>query len=323
MIYIYIYIIQNSSPLINKIKQINGRKKAHEISTYDFSTLYTKLPHNDLISVLHQTVDFVFKGGKHKPDGNCKYLTVNGKNCYFSKKKHGKNSYTKIQIKNFIEHLITQTYFTIGNLLFRQCIGIPMGIDPAPFWANLYLYHYEYNYITSLITSDKKQARNLKNATRFIDDECNLNDSGAFGKSHHLIYPSELELKCEHHGLHATFLELDITVVDGLFVYKLFDKRDGFPFYIIRMPDLNGNIPSHIFYGSIMSEFLRIARATLRYEDFLPKASSLYYRMVNQGGSEAQILKQISKAVNRHFSAFKEYHKNAKTIINDITSSKK
>ena len=110
--------------------------------------------------------------------------------------------------------------------------------------------------------SDKVRARKYLHATRFIDDECNLNDTGDFGLSHHLIYPKHLQLKCEHQGNHATFLELDITIMDGIFVYKLFDKRDGFPFTIIRMPDKRGNIPSHIFYGSIMSEFLRIGRAT-------------------------------------------------------------
>ena len=29
----------------------------------------------------------------------------------------------------------------------RQAIGIPIGIDPAPFWANLYLYTYGTDFI--------------------------------------------------------------------------------------------------------------------------------------------------------------------------------
>ena len=122
--------------------------------------------------------------------------------------------------------------------------------------------------VTELMKSDKPRARKYFYATRFIDDQCNLNDFGEFGNSYHLIYSKDLQLKCEHQGNHATFLELDITITDGIFVYKLFDKRNGFPFNIIRMPDKRGNIPSHVFYGSIMSEFLRIARATLLYHDF-------------------------------------------------------
>ena len=313
------WIIENSSPIIEKLSKINDRKTARDISTYDFSTLYTKLPHDDLIENLNYIVDFAFNGGNEKKDGNRRYLTVRGSSIFWSKKKYGSSSFTKQQIKLLTSHLIKETYFQIGNLLFKQCIGIPMGIDPAPFWANLHLYSYEHAYITNLMRTNKGKAMKFKHATRFIDDECNLNDGGEFGKSFRDIYPDELELKCEHEGSHATFLDLDITVSDGIFVYKLFDKRDNFPFFIIRMPDLTGNIPSHIFYGSVMSEFIRIARSTLLYSDFLPFAINLYKRMKNQGGSETKLLKQIIKALTRHPTSFK-YNKLAEEITNDIKS---
>ena len=125
-----------------------------------------------------------------------------------------------------------------------------------------------------MIKTDKVRARKILNAMRFIDDECNLNDAKEFSKSFLGIYPSHLQLKCEHEGIHATFLELDILVEENMFIYKLFDKRDTFPFSIIRMPDLTGNIPSSMYYGSIMSEFLRIARCTLLLTDFVPRAKS-------------------------------------------------
>ncbi len=85
------------------------------------------------------------------------------------------------------------------------------------------------------------------------------------------------------------------------------------------MPDRSGNIPDHVFYGAIMSEFLRISRCTLRYTDFLVSAIALFNRMVNQGGSKIKILKQISKGVNRHPIPFKKFSKNAKQIRNDIS----
>ena len=61
------------------------------------------------------------------------------------------------------------------------------------------------------------------------------------------IYPMQLELKHQYQGVHATFLDMDITSKDNIFVYKLFDKRDKFPFFILRMPYLSSNIPSLIF----------------------------------------------------------------------------
>ena len=62
------------------------------------------------------------------------------------------------ELKALTDHLITETYFEFGNLVFRQSIGIPMGIDPAPFWANLYLHKYESDHITNLMRSDKRRA---------------------------------------------------------------------------------------------------------------------------------------------------------------------
>ena len=85
------------------------------------------------------------------------------------------------------------------------------------------------------------------------------------------------------------------------------------------LPDLGGNIPSHVFYGSVMSEFLRIARSTLLYSDFLPVARSLFKRMLNQGGSQVKLLNQIEKALNRHPTAF-GFNKSARQIIADISS---
>ena len=63
-----------------------------------------------------------------------------------------------------------------------------------------------------------------------------------------------------------------------------------FLFFILRMPYLSSNIPSSMFYGSIFSEFLQIARCTLRLTDFVPKVSQLYARMVTEGGNKACIL---------------------------------
>ena len=151
-----------------------------------------------------------------------------------------------------------------------------MGIDPAPFWANLYLYFYENKFVVRMISQDKIRARRFLNTMRFIDDACNLNDNKEFSKSFLEIYPPEVELKCEYEGHHATFLDLDISITNCSYIYKLFDKRDDFPFTIVRMPDLCGNIPSNMFYGSILSEFLRIARCTLLLSDFIPRARKLY-----------------------------------------------
>ena len=61
-----------------------------------------------------------------------------------------------------------------------------------------------------------------------------LNYGGVFNDVYKDIYPPELQIKVEHFGTYATFLNLHITVKNGVFVHKLFDKRDTFPFLIVR-----------------------------------------------------------------------------------------
>ena len=46
-------------------------------------------------------------------------------------------------------------------------------------------------------------------------------------------------------------MDLDIAIVDGIFVYELFDKRDKFLFFIVRMSSTSSNVTSCIFYGAI------------------------------------------------------------------------
>ena len=42
------------------------------------------------------------------------------------------------------------------------------------------------------------------------------------------------------------------------------------------MPHMSNNIPSSILYGSTFSELLRIAKYTLKINDFIPRASDLF-----------------------------------------------
>ena len=106
-----------------------------------------------------------------------------------------------------------------------------------------------------------------------------------------------------------------LTIEDNIFVYNVFDKSDKFPVSIVCMPYLLSDIPSSIFYGSIFSEFLQIARCTLRLTDFVPKASQLYTRMITQVGNKASILCQLKKVFQRYPETFSKYYKTYDKII--------
>ena len=50
--------------------------------------------------------------------------------------------FSKSSLKTAINHLIENCYFNVANMTMKQAVGIPVGIDSAPFWANLFLQVY-------------------------------------------------------------------------------------------------------------------------------------------------------------------------------------
>ena len=117
---------------------------------------------------------------------------------------------------------------------------------------------------------------------------------------------------------HASFLNLDITIKEGLFVYKLFDKRDAFPFSIVRMPYVSSNIPESIFYSAMVGEFLRIARSTLFFEDFLPKTRDLIHRLNNQGAKQHTSMRHLRKIIQRHPEDFSHFRIETEDMLSRI-----
>ena len=99
------------------------------ITTYDFSTLCTTLLQNLLIKVLSEIIHFVFKTKVRSK------VWFSATSIYRTSKGLGKRFFTEKNLIEIITFLIKYFYFTIKNIVFQQDIGIPMGIDPNPFWA--------------------------------------------------------------------------------------------------------------------------------------------------------------------------------------------
>ena len=157
------------------------------MKTFDFSTLYTKIPLDDLKEKLNEIVDKAFKGGHNK------YIQITSKTArWFHSKKN--ESFTKEDIFSMIDLVIDNSFFKFGDKVFRQSIGIPMGIDPAPQMANLYLYYYEAKFMEMLTKENYSAAKKFNYTRRFIDDLHTLNNDWHLEENNSMgrIYPQEL-----------------------------------------------------------------------------------------------------------------------------------
>ena len=205
----------------------------------------------------------MFKGGTRDS------IVIKKQEASWSSNKRGNHfAFTKSLLQEVIKFLLHNCFFSIGDIIMIQVIGIPTGFDPAPFFANLFLAHKEVDWIKAQRRLGKINVRRISNSFQFIDDLLSLNGDSTFEKDYEDICPRELELKKENNSnCCASFLDIYIYIENGKFHTKLFDKRDKFGLDIVRMPFYCSNIPSKMFYGSIAAEFLRISRATSEIED--------------------------------------------------------
>ena len=70
------------------------------------------------------------------------------------------------------------------------------------------------------------------------------------------IYPPELKLnKAYASDTEAPFLDLHLSISNGLVSPKIYDKRDDFDFDIVNFPFLDGDVPRRPSYGVHFSTY--------------------------------------------------------------------
>ena len=125
-----------------------------------------------------------------------------------------------------------------------------MGTNCAPLVADLFLFCYERDFMLSL--SDNNQADIIEafnSTSRYLDDLLNI-DNPYFEQMVGQIYPTELQLnKANSSDTDAPFLDLNLSITNGIVSFKIYDKRDAFNFEIVNFPFLDGDVPRSPSYG--------------------------------------------------------------------------
>ena len=315
------WILKNSKELLETFQSQN-LSVISNIKTFDFSTLYTTIPHNKLKSRLKDLVNNVFhhKNGKRR----FQYLVVNRNRTYFViNHSDCTTKYTEDDITCMIDFLIDNIFVDFGGRIFQQTIGIPMGTNCAPLLADLFLYSYEAEFIQNLIKDGKRALASKFNLTfRYIDDVLSLNNS-QFSDHLHRIYPPELEIKDTTDSTHsASYLDLHLEFDNnGKLATRIYDKRDDFDFKVVNFPYLCSNIPSSPAYGVYISQLIRYSRACSDYHDFLQRCVVLTEKLLKQGYVRPRLVKAFKKFYGRHHDLVKRYNVSVCQITDDIFAS--
>ena len=296
------FIVDNRDPVIDFIKWANGNSNNRKsIRTFDFTSLYTMIPHSELKDHLFKFVNKIFTI-KDK-----KFLTISSQgNAYFSKYRSKKLvSFSCSELISHINFIIDNSYIIFNGQVYRQIIGIPMGVSCAPHMANIFLHVSEYEFVDDLVTVNRvDDAALLTNLFRYQDDcivfeDLDSDGENFFENNFSSIYPSSMELKNTNVGPRScTYLDLYISIYRGKYNFRSYDKRRDFNFEVINYPYLNSNIPKNPSYGVFISQLVRLVKINCNIRYFKNDVTALVNKFIDQGFNKQLLVskfKQFSK----------------------------
>ena len=312
------WILKNSKELLDNLKSPSFNNVT-SITSFDFSTLYTTIPHqklkNRLATIVRNT--FLYKNGNRR----YKYLVLGREDTYFVKEHSDSDKkYTEDDIVKMLEFLVDNIFVVFGGQVFQQIVGIPMGTNCAPLLADIFLYSYEAEFIQSLLSTGRKHLASQFSFTyRYIDDVLSINNPN-FKDYLHEIYPHELEIKeTTESNRSASYLDILLSFDDnGHLNTSLYDKRDDFNFHITNFPFLCSNIPSSPAYGVFVSQLIRYARACSKYDGFVTRAKRLTDKLLVQGYVTERLKSSLRKFYGRCGDLLKEYEVPLSRMIHDV-----
>ena len=127
------------------------------------------------------------------------------------------------------------------------------------------------------------------------------------------IYSTELQLnKANSSDTEAPFLDLNLSITNGIVSSKIYDKQDDFNFEIVNFPFLGGDVPRSPSYGVYVSQ---LARVCSYVDDFNNKNLFLTAKLLKQGYRYNKIRKTFPKFYHGHSELIVRYNIGLKTLL--------
>ena len=111
------WIPKNSTNLLSSLGHL-GVHRATSIQTFDFSTLYTSIPHDLLKSRMNSIINNAFEH-KNGATRSTHIKVCRNKSYFTSDPLNGDNKYIANDICKMIEFLVDNIYVRFGGQLFR------------------------------------------------------------------------------------------------------------------------------------------------------------------------------------------------------------
>jgi hypothetical protein len=242
--------------------------------------------------------------------------------------KEGHHYLTAEQLCDWLDFLVDNTFFLVGDHLFHQRIGIPMGTNCAVFLANLFLFTFELAYLTTLVKQGNTEAvlRFLR-TVRYLDDLLSV-DNPDFDTLKYSLYPQDmLELNCEQEGNNVHFLDTRIrftTKKSNPYRQETYDKRSDPKFGSLPMskyPHASSFLPDKFKYNIVYSECYRFASRCSSRRSFVFNLSKLLVELSRKGLCQTRLLARATTFLNLHVPLYHCY--NPTTLVRKLKNRMK
>ena len=127
-------------------------------------------------------------------------------------------------------HVRDALYNLLDKIVQTNC-RYSYGSYCAPLVADYFLFRYKRDFMLSLSDNNQADVIEAFNSTsRYLDDFLNI-DNPYFEQMVSQIIPTKLQLnKANSSDTDAPFLDLDLSITNGIVSTKIYDKRDDFNF---------------------------------------------------------------------------------------------
>lgn len=266
------FITRKAEEVFDMIKSNQYVFDQMQPTTYDFTTLYTKLPLNKIVENMQIAITeaMEYKTTAQQQQGRngeimAKYATLKSTE----------------ELMDYVNFIVNNTFIANSvNEVYRQQVGIPMGTNCAPEIANLVLYVWESRYIDVLRNSNRMDiVYSHKYTKRFIDDIICFN-AQAFPQE---AYEGLEYSQQTHPDGSVNFLGAKFHNYQQRFRISVFDKAKEWPVKVIRYPSENSNTPQHQAKGIYIGELRRYQLMVNSLTAFKEATSTLTRNMYMRG----------------------------------------
>ena len=130
------------------------------------------------------------------------------------------------------------------------------------------------------------------------------------------MYPPELQLnKANTSDTEALYLDLHLSISNGIVSSKIYVKRDDFDFDKVNFPFLDGDVSCSTSYGVYISQLIRFARVCGHVDDFNARNKSLTAKLLQQGYRYHKLRNTFSKFYRRHYELVSKFNVGLKPVL--------